>query len=860
MIYVIINFVLAVYLIWTSLNVNTKNINNENTLINISLLLSGATIIMTVTVCCVLWGPERFTVFLEHLLLFLVGTMFVAVGFYFLSFIYQKRNAFVNILEAIFVASVAYVSFGKIRIEDYTRLEISADQVFSGLLQSYFPIDWVHVYAGFFIFIFPAFCLMLMLFNAENSDSRQAVQRSFFYGGSMFLGWIGLYLLQITSDMLPMIRTLYLVMPALMCSALIKTAATEKIYDVPTILSSVFSMGLQYALPAVVVSVVYVSLRPIYYTSHIAYILVVGIITILVIELSTLLSTSLKKWSNFRSAQYGVDFEADLANIDYDAETKEICDSLFKIFRDRASVSDMTILIESSNGEFETSYSSNDTKITVSAADDVFDVLNNNNISIVFRDDITSNYMLAAHAAEFNSLFAQSDAECLIVLHEGRHIMGLLFLGEKKSGSAYDEYDRIIFNRLYSYFFVFGYYMSNIANASVVGTVNREIRMSSQIITSIQENMDKIECNKVDLGYLMIPAHNIGGEFIDLIRLTDKRHIVVVGSLSGKGISASMSMVILKSIIRTFLSDTHDFKKLVSKVNNFIRFNLPKGTFFAGIFCLLDFESDTMYYINCGIPTMLMYTKSFNNVIEIQGSGYVLGFVKDISPLIKVKQMKLNTGDVIAISTSGLINSHSLRGEQFGKDRIKQSITDNYMYEASRMVNFTYDSLQKFMAKELDDDITLLMIRYLDAGNQLVTDENLEGIDDTLDESILAEAEAGISEAAVSEIAENGEAAFGEVEAGEPQVSVEEPLIEEPVIDEPIVGEPVNGEAVPDFTATEGVSPEEAGQLFSESDVEGFDEPMFKDEISDGEKPSDSESADEFGIDFELPEDFDLGK
>ena len=269
-----------------------------------------------------------------------------------------------------------------------------------------------------------------------------------------------------------------------------------------------------------------------------------------------------------------------------------------------------------------------------------------------------------------------------------------------------------VFDKLYSHFFVYGYYMRNISNKDLIGVVNREIRMSSQIITSIQENIDHVKNDKIDTGYLMVPAHNIGGEFIDMIRLTATRHLFVVGDLSGKGIAASMNMVILKSIIRTFLADTHDFKELVIKTNTFIRDSLRKGTIFAGLFALVDFETDTMYYINCGIPALMMYTQVYNNVIEIQGSGHVLGFVKDISPYISVKTTKLNRGDIILACTDGLVQSHSLRGEMYGKERIQQVILDNSTYNAQRMTQFTFDDLMKFMSKEMEDDVSILVLKY----------------------------------------------------------------------------------------------------------------------------------------------------
>ena len=120
-----------------------------------------------------------------------------------------------------------------------------------------------------------------------------------------------------------------------------------------------------------------------------------------------------------------------------------------------------------------------------------------------------------------------------------------------------------------------------------------------------------------------------------------------------------------------------------------------------------------MYYINCGCPALLTYTKAYNNVIEIQGEGRVLGFVKDIDPLVKVKKVKLAPGDIVLATTQGLIETHSLRGEIFGKERIQKSLLENSRYSAEKMAKFTYDSLVQFTSKEIDDDVTILVFKYL---------------------------------------------------------------------------------------------------------------------------------------------------
>ena len=416
-----------------------------------------------------------------------------------------------------------------------------------------------------------------------------------------------------------------------------------------------------------------------------------------------------------RDNNYASKFESGITSIEFGDEPQLVTEKVFQLFKRTMTTSSMKILVSSSTDTYKSVYSSDGGNTEIKLDPAMFDMLLTAKRQIVFREWAEKNSSIIAVRPQIMQFLNQTNSEAFIILNEGRTIVSIILLGKKNTGNVYSEYDYGILNKYYSNIFVVGYYVKNIMNEAVIGTVNREIRMSDQIITSIQENMDKIKNPKVDVGYLMIPAHNIGGEFVDMIRLNEQRYIFIIGSMSGKGIAASMNMVILKSIIRTFLAETKDFKFLVEKVNTFIRESLPKGTFFAGIFGLIDFTTDTLYYINCGYPALLIYTRAYNNVIEIQGTGRILGFVEDVSSLIKVKKVKLSPGDMILACTDGLIESKSLRGEIFGKQRIQHSMTDNSNYPAERMAKFTYDSLVQFTSKELDEDVTIFLIKYLGA-------------------------------------------------------------------------------------------------------------------------------------------------
>ncbi len=649
-------------------------------------------------------------------ILFLVdGLFFINLSFGILSIAANTKKRFLTVIKFIIFALVFYIvywHFNMIDISVEKGIFIMSEYIFPPDARKFFPWTWVSVYNFLIKFFLPAVSYLFLLVIQEEKATQLEKYQSILVGESLLLMWAVNYLISFISQANPSFSLLYLYGYLFMFVTMFAALSKTTVPSGKGIAVSVFKVIISYLIPAVLVGVICAAIQPSISAFTPSYITVFSIVAVGAVIFALKISDVLSSSSRLYTADYENSLEKDLAGIDYNGEMDEITNRMFEIMRRNVESSSMNVYIVNSGGILETAYSSNGLNVSVPLGNPAFDVLMNINKSVVIYSEVEKEHAIASVKQELYDLFAVTKSDAFFILNEGHNILGIITLGAKVSGDHYKEYDYNVFTKLYSYFFVFGYYMRNISNKDIIGTVNREIRMSSQIITSIQENIDHLDNPKIDTGYLMVPAHNIGGEFIDFIRLTATRHLFVVGDLSGKGIAASMSMVILKSIIRTYLAETHDFKELVVKVNSFVRDSLRKGTIFAGLFALIDFDTDTMYYINCGVPALFIYTQVYNNVIEIQGTGHILGFVKDISPFISVKTTKLSRGDIILACTDGLIQSHSLRGEQFGKERVQQAILDNSTYPAQRMAQFTFDSLVKFMSKEMEDDVSILVLKY----------------------------------------------------------------------------------------------------------------------------------------------------
>ncbi len=725
MVFAVINIFIGLILFGFSFSVDRKNGNGA--LVNLILFLGLIFILMGLDDVLCINGARVAGLFAGRFTYIFMGAFSVNICAYLLTFPDFKKYRWITVFDILFYILAIWVilfapnSFTSISISSNGAVIVTSGRILKGPLANSFGYSWLTVYNFFYRIIMPAFVSVMVLVRAEVCGSNLKRQNMIFNVLGVVLSWITFWYINKASLFIPSLSDFVALgyVPEVLMFAF--SNRNDEVIDFRASFMAVVRFTILFIVPAAMIFGLFILLRPVADLNTLLFCGAWFLSAVLVFAIRYVVLNRFSSFEVFRNKRYAEEFEKDISSIDFELDASEITSEVFRIFNKYLRTSSMRIFIGEGQDSMRAVYSSieNDDVKLISLDQTLVDVLMNNKQQIVFRETAVKNAALVSIRTHIIELLDITKSDAMIVLSEGRQVVGVIFLGKKTSGNIYSEYDYNVFNKYYSNLFVVGYYVKNIMSEAVVGTVNREIRMSGQIITSIQENMDLIKSPKVDAGYLMTPTRNIGGEFIDMIRLTDTRHMFVIGALSGKGIAASMGMVILKSIVRTFLSETTDFKTLVVKINEFIRESLPKGTFFAGTFGILDFESDTMYYINCGIPALLVYTRAYNNVIEVQGEGHVLGFVKDISPYVKVKRMKLSEGDIVMIVTDGIIDTKSLRGDIFGKTRTQTTLMENSNYDATKMAKFTYDALVEFTSKEPENDVTILVMKYL--GNKALS-------------------------------------------------------------------------------------------------------------------------------------------
>jgi sigma-B regulation protein RsbU (phosphoserine phosphatase) len=205
-------------------------------------------------------------------------------------------------------------------------------------------------------------------------------------------------------------------------------------------------------------------------------------------------------------------------------------------------------------------------------------------------------------------------------------------------------------------------------------------------------------------------AHkSIGGDYYDLIPMSDNDYIFCISDVSGKGISAALIMANLQANLRILVTRNYPLAQLIDILNQNVR-NITRGekyfTFFIG---LIHLESRKLTYVNCGhTPPLLMNGEH----LELLDKGCTILGMFEMLPYIHVGEVSLDKNALILNYTDGLSEATDPEGNLFESDRIENFLRHHAALPVHTFNAKLIEEVKAFKkGTDYDDDLTLLTIR-----------------------------------------------------------------------------------------------------------------------------------------------------
>lgn len=214
-----------------------------------------------------------------------------------------------------------------------------------------------------------------------------------------------------------------------------------------------------------------------------------------------------------------------------------------------------------------------------------------------------------------------------------------------------------------------------------------------------------------------LPARQVSGDYYDFL-VHDEAHVdIVVGDISGKGISAALLMASLQSTIRSglshlngSLSPAHRMAAVVKNVNRQLYRRSSPESFSTLV--LNHFDADTMklYYCNAGHHPPLVFSNG--DVTGLTAGGTVVGLFENWD--FEAGEVTLRPGDLIVYFTDGVVEAVNPDGEQFGTERLIELVRTNTFLTAEDIHALIVDQVFEWSGgTEQADDITVLCVKVV---------------------------------------------------------------------------------------------------------------------------------------------------
>jgi sigma-B regulation protein RsbU (phosphoserine phosphatase) len=202
-------------------------------------------------------------------------------------------------------------------------------------------------------------------------------------------------------------------------------------------------------------------------------------------------------------------------------------------------------------------------------------------------------------------------------------------------------------------------------------------------------------------------------DYIDLPGLGSDVTAIAVGDVSGHGISSALLMAGVRAYLRSRASQTGSLSEIITDVNQLVSADTMETSQFMTLFFLaIEARTRKLTWVKAGHEPAMVYSPGSDKFEELGGMGIPLGVKGDWQ--YKDHTTVVDAGQILVLTTDGVLEAHNQNGDMFGKDRFKAIIRQNAELTADGIRTAIIEAVENFrQGAPQEDDITLVVLKFL---------------------------------------------------------------------------------------------------------------------------------------------------
>ena len=218
----------------------------------------------------------------------------------------------------------------------------------------------------------------------------------------------------------------------------------------------------------------------------------------------------------------------------------------------------------------------------------------------------------------------------------------------------------------------------------------------------------------ISVSSMCVPAMEVGGDYYDFIEIDENRLGVIIGDVSGKGVSAAFYMTLTKGIVKTAAKSGLSPREMLINLNHIFYENVPRGVFISVIYGIFDFKERTLTFARAGHNPLILRKRTEAKTEMLHPEGLAVGLEKGdkFDVIIQEQTIGISRDDIFIFYTDGITESMNRKKEEFGEEKLITLVNENSQRGAEEVMNIIKYNLETFTGKtEQFDDQTMVIVK-----------------------------------------------------------------------------------------------------------------------------------------------------
>ena len=219
----------------------------------------------------------------------------------------------------------------------------------------------------------------------------------------------------------------------------------------------------------------------------------------------------------------------------------------------------------------------------------------------------------------------------------------------------------------------------------------------------------------LDIAAKWLPAVEVGGDFYDFVVGHDESVNIVIGDVTGHGLTAALRMAETQAYVRAFLhcpaNQSPDPAQVLAQVNQLLAASTAEIPLLATalIATWLPHER-TLRWCAAGHQGILL--RSSGEIEILSSTGPVLGCLESVE-YRELRTDLVKSGDTLLLATDGIAESAQDRRNLFGRDRIIECLRHSWAQPSAVALDHLFQTAQQFHGNDdQQDDMTAVLVKF----------------------------------------------------------------------------------------------------------------------------------------------------